>query len=322
MLVILVLVSLSSQRWSLVSEYRRNNLSNDGISILKNGALPRLDTKVNFIFENKRQEVPPFWPNRQFEEYKRMHNRQAIVLDGNIRQRKFAVVSYYCPRRAGNILHNLFNNIAWAIIHNRTILVTYEGHEHHKSGSSFEYCQQTLRIAEWIAMYDDFASMIAQPVPVALNQSIQQHTVVIFPQIPDVMMSKNVFRTQWRDEPDSGGGKYHRYVRSLGDEAVRRATKLYQFDVNYLFGTYKHKYPFWHGMLLLQMIQFLTISDERNVFSRNLFHCSDPIRRLPIAEASSGCRRFHIRASQSTHSDRGRWVLYHRRNQMSRRDPP
>lgn len=239
MLVVLVLVSLSTQRLSLFSEYRRNELRSEWPSMLKNGSLPRLDTKVNLIFENNRENVPPFWPNRQLEEYKRMHSRQAILLDGNIQERKFAVVSYYCPRRAGNILHNLFNNIAWAIIHNRTILVIYEGHEHHKSGSSFAYCQQTLQIAEWIAMYDDFASMIAEPVPVALNQSIQHLPVVIFPQIPDVMMSKNVYRAQWRDEPDAGGGKYHRYIRSLGDEAVRRATKLYQFDVEYLFGKYK-----------------------------------------------------------------------------------
>lgn len=133
---VLFFVAISSQRWSSLTNERKDNHSNNESVVRK--------------VQRDSQVVPPFWPNQLFDEYKRLHSKEAIKLDGNIQRRKYAVVSYYCPRRADNILHNLFNNIAWAIIHNRTILFIYEGHEHVKSGDSFEYCQNVLRLAEWV----------------------------------------------------------------------------------------------------------------------------------------------------------------------------
>jgi hypothetical protein len=56
-------------------------------------------------------EVPPFWPVRMMQQYKRWHSASALETDPGIGTRQFAIVYFYCPNRAGNILHNLFNSV-------------------------------------------------------------------------------------------------------------------------------------------------------------------------------------------------------------------
>jgi hypothetical protein len=40
--------------------------------------------------------------------------------------RKYAIVYYYCQKRAGSLLHGMFITVTLAMIHNRTILLKYD----------------------------------------------------------------------------------------------------------------------------------------------------------------------------------------------------
>jgi hypothetical protein len=93
-------------------------------------------------------DVPPFWPNRMMEQYIRWHSVTTLQ-DQDQTDRKYAIVYYYCPERAGNILHNMFNTVTWAMITNRTILV-----KKYDTDSPFlnteQECNAVLERAAWI----------------------------------------------------------------------------------------------------------------------------------------------------------------------------
>ena len=59
--------------------------------------------------------------------------------NNNIKDRRFAVAYYSCPRRAGNFLHYFFNAVTWSIIHNRTVLWTF--FRLHEKSSTIDECE-------------------------------------------------------------------------------------------------------------------------------------------------------------------------------------
>lgn len=96
------------------------------------------------------------------------------------KNRNFAVVVYPCPHRAGNFLNNLFNNIAWAVLYNRTILVT---------GCALK------------GLHSYSPDKVPPIVPV--SGIIDPHEpVVMFPQIRDVEpLNEQLFRAPWSGDP-------------------------------------------------------------------------------------------------------------------------
>jgi hypothetical protein len=89
---------------------------------------------------------------------------------------------------------------------------------------------------------DDWADVLnlPEPVPIAIDrnrlQYDQQHQVVLFPQIPDVMWEhKQIFRNQWRDDPYNRR-EYKHYIHDMGEQARERAGILYHYGPDFLFG--------------------------------------------------------------------------------------
>jgi hypothetical protein len=82
------------------------------------------------------------------------------------------------------------------------------------------------------------------------------------------MMSKNVFRALWRDHPNAGDGKYHPYIKNLGEEAIHRAINLYQLDVDYLFGESNESNCY---IVEVRILRISIVCDHRDFFPR-IFH--------------------------------------------------
>jgi hypothetical protein len=159
------------------------------------------------------------------------------------RQRKYAVAYYWCPHRAGNILHAFFSTITWSIIHNRTLLWIYHNHSNQE-----EDCQVVLRRAPWLPSYYEWKRnfRLADPVPVSLmklnndnqddDDDDERHQVVLYPQIPDVLPNdKTIFRNGWSDHPL----KTQEYVDYIGQlpSSMKSATKeLYSEGQEFLYG--------------------------------------------------------------------------------------
>ena len=209
------------------------------------------------------------WPLQVLHEYQRQHSIQALIQDeaaaaattttttthtntnnDNNEHRKFAVVYYYCPHRAGNILHNLFISMTWAMIHNRTILWKYDT-DFTTHRNTVQDCQAVLKRAEWLASWDEWAPRLGLisdhqdtdddvivPIPIDRSrlQYDSQHRVVVYPQIKDVMkLHSNLFRTEWRNDPSHSRNNLL-YLRDLDEAAKVRAAKLYNEGVDFLFG--------------------------------------------------------------------------------------
>jgi hypothetical protein len=67
--------------------------------------------------------VPLPFPVQLMEQYIQWHSEDS--LQASPENRTFAVAYYSCPHRAGNFINNFLNSLKWAIITNRTLLVTY-----------------------------------------------------------------------------------------------------------------------------------------------------------------------------------------------------
>jgi hypothetical protein len=184
--------------------------------------------------ENEDDIYQHLWPIEVLDAYKQQHSAKALADDPF--NRKFALVTYWCPDRAGNVLHNMFATMTWAIITNRTILWYYDN-----STNNLQDCEQVMKRAEWLPSFVEWSSKLAlNPVPIPIDEKRwlydDQHQTVIFPQIPDVMnRDKAIYRHGWRHDPINLK-EYKTYIRELGTDAKIRAGKLYFLGVDFLFG--------------------------------------------------------------------------------------
>ena len=213
--------------------------------------LKRLESsnRGNKEYELDQQEdapLAPFWPVRVLDQYKKWHSVQTLereyqsknIPTNRNQHRKFALVYYWCPERAGNILHNMFITMTWAIIANRTILVKYDNHS-----NTEQDCQDVLKRADWIPRYDDWALRLdlhhpPAPIPIDVHrlQYDEMHQTVIFPQIPDLVeTNQHIVRQQWRDDP-LNRKEFRSYLLEMDAEHKIIAAKLYNNGVNFLFG--------------------------------------------------------------------------------------
>ena len=162
-----------------------------------------LDHNQNQTFEMSER----FEPVQVIEQYKRWHGVDALGKQGNMstdESRKFAVAYLFpCAARAGNQFHNFYNNLLWAIITNRTLLVRFDS-------PTRQLCngQPILNVASWLPLWDDWAARLGLseddielvPIDTARERYDRDHLVVLFPQIPDVLHDNtHIFRSLWTD---------------------------------------------------------------------------------------------------------------------------
>jgi hypothetical protein len=177
---------------------------------------------------NQDINVKPFWPNRALDEYKRWHSNDVLQnesINYILMNRKFSVVYYWCPDRAGNIFHNMYNSITWSIISNRTILIAYESDN--PAQNTLDDCDKILQIASWIPRWDEWSLKLNlttaenKPVPISTTTTIKrndsfsnpfvvdttQYRTVIFPQIRDIRPSDtSIYRNEWNEHPTEKKG--------------------------------------------------------------------------------------------------------------------
>ncbi|GAX11647.1 hypothetical protein FisN_7Lh006 [Fistulifera solaris] len=180
---------------------------------------------------------PPFLPDQVLEQYIQWHSERTLT-DNNHRQ--YALIYYYCPNRAGNILHSMFNTAIWAIIHNRTILWKYD--TDFSDPNTVHECQKILQRARWLPSWDEWAPRLnlTEPIPIEMDplriQEYQQYQTVVFPMIPDQMSRhKQFFRVDWRDDP-MHKRNHRQYIMAMDDAAIRRTGRLYRYGIDYLLG--------------------------------------------------------------------------------------
>jgi hypothetical protein len=101
------------------------------------------------------------------KDYQQWHSRQA--LEQNSHGRKFQVVYYSCPQAAGNLLHDVFNQVLVAIALNRTMLWKYNNPEACNAtrkgfggvvclkANTKAPCAQSLQRAGWLPTWDEWA---------------------------------------------------------------------------------------------------------------------------------------------------------------------
>lgn len=186
-------------------------------------------------------QIPPFWPNRVLHTY--IHQHSSEVVDFSDPSRRYALVSYWCPDRAGNILHNLFASVTWAIITNRTLLVHYEDTSNLNVRNKpnvtddFAHCESILQRAAWIPIWDP---SLGDPVPLEMDAKRlfldEQIPIVRFPQIRDID-SKNPYieRIDWNEDPLFRKA-FREYLFAMSKEQQIVAGKLYHRGVDFLYG--------------------------------------------------------------------------------------
>lgn len=188
------------------------------------------------------EEASPFSPVRVFRRYQQQHSQIALLQDQDdaLEHRKFAVAYYWCPHRAGNILHGFFNTIVWAVIHNRTVLWKYDTGA--PDTNTEADCQAILKRASWIPSYDEWSMKLAldEPVAVLMDKdrwaSDQQHKTVIYPQISDLQWNQtDILRHTWSDHPIQRKD-YREYINELPEINRMITTKLFHENVDFLYG--------------------------------------------------------------------------------------
>lgn len=212
----------------------------------------RIDTNTNNNDKNAREDIskerPPFLPNQVIEQYIQWHSESALSSNNDPHDnRQYALIYYYCPNRAGNILHSMFNSAIWAILHNRTILWKYD--TDFSDPNTVDECQQILKRADWLPSWDEWAPKLnlTEPIPIELDplriNEYQTYQTVVFPMIPDQMSRhEQFFRVDWRDDP-MHKRKHRQYIVAMDDVAIRTTGRLYRYGVDYLLG----KYPMLEG---------------------------------------------------------------------------
>lgn len=143
---------------------------------------PLEDNSSQIDFKTTSKSVPK--PLIFFQNYLQKHQSN-LSPDSN-----FAVIPYWCPERAGNILHNLINNAAWSILHNRTILLQYNDGNPQPKANAREFCESIL--VPKFPCFESIQKELQLPDPVVVDltkenaNSSDWPQVVYFPQIPDL----------------------------------------------------------------------------------------------------------------------------------------
>lgn len=319
--------------FSTLLTHNNSNMTHDnGRSNLKHAESLSLENKENDLAHQEDAPLAPFWPVRVMDQYMRWHSVQTLEReyqssntksDRKYRHRKFAIVYYWCPERAGNILHNMFITMTWAIITNRTILVKYDNHS-----NTEQDCQDVLKRADWIPRYDDWVlrmDLIHPPVPIPIDvhrlQYDEMHQTVIFPQIPDLAeTNQHIVRQQWRDDP-LNRKEFRSYLLEMGAEQKTIAGKLYNNGVNFLFGmlfretfTLQDAYapasafPDSSGLTIALHSRHIVVGDDGSFVPSEMKCLQSLIKKLSGRTESNVCRVYLMSDRQETISILSQWL--------------
>jgi hypothetical protein len=155
------------------------------------------------------------WNHSVLRQYQKEHSNQALqqerdvaVFDTDVdaatrTDRKFLVAYYSGPDRAGNMLHNFFNSIIWAVVTNRTVL--WEYYVDRPNANSVKDCEQYLKRHSWLPSYAEWSPTLhlAAPVPIRVRDMLSSSAqVVLAPQIRDIYpQNGKIDRVKWSDDP-------------------------------------------------------------------------------------------------------------------------
>lgn len=171
----------------------------------------------------------PYFSMRILEQYQQWHGVDALrkesgsyTAGGNDSNNRFYAIAYL-PRciRDGDVLHNLFNSILWAVITNRIILVRYDDGDGDDCNNN-ENDDTALRLAPWLPKWEEDVEEImgvdnsllllcdAVPIPIDYQRLSydRRHKVVTYPQIRSIQSSNTagIFRNVWTNHPLSTEG--------------------------------------------------------------------------------------------------------------------
>jgi hypothetical protein len=259
--------------------------------------------------------------------YQQQHSQQALEREyagtsGSTppSHRWFTVAYYWCPHRAGNVLHNFFNVITWAVIHNMTVLWDYDSASTPDSVSnSYENCQAIMPRADWMPSWQDWSTRLKlpDPLPISLhvpnattdelgdasswrehipvplasifNPQVDRHMVVLFPQIPDVLLKRKseVERCSWSHHPYRSDRNQRYLVHMFLTERHRRTEgePIASLDDTIVQGTglakawtntqrraandaYSQGNYYWYGLLLRSCFSLPAPSKTRALTAR------------------------------------------------------
>ena len=277
--------------------YNHFNNTLTGGDRVSNAAIKNTTAAKNSITPN----LP--WPDRAVEQYIAWHSADVLRHElqsqtpQQLSSRKYAVAYYYCPERAGNLLHSLFISVTWAMITNRTLLLAYDtDHNIDKdhSKNTVKDCQAVLQRASWIPWYDDFIDLLQplnsntttntsttiQPIGLDVSQITQEshYPIITFPSIRDVQQHHtNYFRLEWRDDP-MHKSQGRQYIKALGKYAKSTAAQLYYHGTDYLLGMlFFYMFQFTpqvtdaaavtHGLMAAQVNDNTTINNNNTTWS-------------------------------------------------------
>lgn len=110
---------------------------------------------------------------RLWNEYKQQHS--VIALQEEFRKydtqttRKFAIGSYNCPYKAGNVLHRFMNDLIWAVVTNRTLLWDYFIFDFGSGWCDFVNteadCSKILKRADFLPSFKEWNYKMNLPPP-------------------------------------------------------------------------------------------------------------------------------------------------------------
>ena len=186
----------------------------------------------------------PFPAAKALLSYMKIHSQQALISTSkqskadNTSTRKYAVAYYWCPHRAGAMLPLFLSSVAWAIIHNRTILWLYfESPEN----SDAEKCSEVIQRAPWLPSYLEWKDRLNLPDPIPVKLSAKaweeenDYQVVMYPQIKYTAEQFNVTNFSGKDHPFKTD-EYRKYIKRLPKESRSIASDLYSEGYEFLYG--------------------------------------------------------------------------------------
>jgi hypothetical protein len=161
------------------------DISSSGMLLLLERAIVGVGGQAPFSSSRPRPRSRPLLPFEQvWKDYQQQHSQQALLLelrgsdkkdDSENGNRTYQVIYYSCPHAAGNVLHDLFNQVVVAIVMNRTMLWKYNDRDTcqatrkgfggmmcQKANTAVD-CQRSLQLraeASWVPLYDDWAATL------------------------------------------------------------------------------------------------------------------------------------------------------------------
>jgi hypothetical protein len=183
----------------------------------------------------------PLPPQQVLKDYQQWHSRQA--LEQNSQGRKFQVVYYSCPQAAGNLLHDVFNQVLVAVALNRTMLWKYNDPQTCNAtrkgfgglvclkANTEADCARSLQRADWLPTWDEWAPKLLDNTTHLPVRNPKVHTLSDWQDAPAIAHKPMVYQTklaQWnsRQMPFLTTNNSSQYILQ----------QLYASGVDFLFG--------------------------------------------------------------------------------------